>query len=152
LAAAVRHVLGCAVPLRFPACSRAAAALQLAGAGGAQLYVALFCNPLTYSDDLTFDDLEAPSWPDYSDYNSALWTGPTADVNGDYFFLSPSLTWTRGAGGSAETVYGYAVSLGPPDVTNLLALDTLVAPVPMVAPAHFVNLYPIKLAVRGLAY
>ena len=138
--------------LRFPLQARSGAASFLCGAGGSQLFVGLFVNPLTYSDDVQLSDLVPPSNPDYAPYNSALWEGPTQDTNGDAYFLSPALTWTRGPGGTGETVHGYYVTQGPPAADNLLALDLLVNPVPFVAPASVVSLYPIKVSLRGLLY
>lgn len=112
----------------FPDEGRKNELVRVAGAGGVNLFVRLFVNPISLTNLTTLDDLIEASWTSYTPYNSALWSAPFIDVNGDAVLLSPVIVFTGPTALPGQTVYGWMVTIGTGVDADLWFLELLPTP------------------------
>lgn len=119
----------------FPDEGRRNELARIAGPGGSNLYVRLWVNPVDVTLLTTLDDLIEASWSSYQPYNSALWSAPFIDSNGDAVILSPVILFTGPDVLPGQTVYGWHVTIGTGVDQDLWFLEALPIPRVMEFPA-----------------
>lgn len=100
----------------------------LAGVGGANLYVRLYTNAVVIDADVTLSALVEATWSGYTAYNSALWSAPVIDTNGDAVILSPVLVFPGPTVLPGQTVYGFFVTIGDGADALLWMVEALPTP------------------------
>jgi hypothetical protein len=77
------------------------------------LFVRLFKNNVDVTEASAVADFEKCTFPDYADMDvSGVFSTPTIDGVGRAAARATNLTWTRGAGGVPESVYGWLLLSG----------------------------------------
>lgn len=118
---------------------------KVAGVGGVNLYVRLFSSNVLIDDDTTLSSLAEPVWQGYAPYNSALWSAPTVDTNGDIVIVSPVIVFQGPVALPGATVYGWFVTMGDGAGRLLWMAERLPTPVPMQYPADQI---PVRIEAR----
>lgn len=91
--------------------------LRLAATLNRRLFLRLFRNDVPVLQGSTLVLFLPPTWPGYADIElTGLWSSPTIDTVGRAWSAVYNQTWTRGAGGLGEYVYGWLIyELPSPD-------------------------------------
>lgn len=91
--------------------------LRLSATLDRRLFLRLFSNDVPILVGSTLDQFDPSSWPGYADIElTGLWSLPQIDTVGRAWSAVYNQTWTRGAGGLGEFVYGWLLyELPDPD-------------------------------------
>lgn len=122
----------------------------LANALAPRLFVRLFNNNIPVSFSSVLGDFTQATFPGYADLElTGLWSAPAIDSVERAFSRITTLSWTRGAGGLPETIYGYVIYQNPVPTSVLVDGKLFTAPVIMSLPGQVIPLALAAFLLRG---
>jgi hypothetical protein len=103
--------------------------LRLAASLDKRLFLRLYRNNVPVLPSSTLADFDPCTFPGYSDQEvTGLWTTPVVDSVGRAWSAVYNVTWTRGAGGLPEFVYGWLLYELPYPDSVMIAGKPLTVP------------------------
>lgn len=113
-------------------------------------FVRLFRNDVAVLPASPLAAYQACLFPGYADMEvTGLFTGVSTDMVGRATAAAYNLTWTRGAGGVPETVYGWVWYYGPDPTGTVIAGRRLTVPQLLTTDGQTVVLSVIAYLLRG---
>lgn len=126
------------------------ALLSQLGEDGDMVAIRTFANDFTPGVGAIPANFVESNYPGYPDGGVVGgWTGPTDAGAGERAMRSPAILYTRAAGGSGETVYGWYVTKEGLTGTIVLAAERYPVPVPMTSEGATLALQLVAIAARG---
>lgn len=95
----------------FPEEARINELNQVAGDGGQRLWLRLYTNNPKIDAKTTLSDLAEANYPGYTPYNSAMWSAPVIDTNGDAIINSPVVVFRGPDSLPGDDIYGWFVTI-----------------------------------------
>jgi hypothetical protein len=124
--------------------------LLLSTALAPRLFVRLYNSPIPVTWVSLLNEFPPAVSAGFGDIEvTGSWPPPQIDGTGQAYSQLPVLTWTRGAGGGPETIYGWVLYELPSPDSVLICGNLFTQPIPTNAPGQVVVLSLLAVLLRG---